>query len=117
MPLQEATEDGACAIAIMLMRKYTRLTVVQRSRKGSGIDYWLGTPVAGGAEEPLVVQHRARLEVSGILKGTPEQITGRLRRKQAQARRSQATRLPAYAVVVEFSGPRALTERTDESAD
>jgi hypothetical protein len=115
--LQEATEDGACAIAILVLRQFAGLTVVQRSRKGTGVDYWLGTRVAAGTEEPLVVQDAARLEVSGILTGTPEQIAARLRQKQVQVHRSDGTRLPAWIVIVEFGEPQVLTEKTHASAD
>ena len=115
--LQEATEDGACAVAILLMRTFTRLTVILRSRKGTGIDYWLGAPIAGKTEEPVVFQNTARLEVSGILRGTQQQMAARMRQKRAQVQRSDGTRLPAYTVIVEFSGPHALTERIHESAD
>jgi hypothetical protein len=38
----EATEHGACAVAAMLVEALTDLTIVERSRKGTGFDYWLG---------------------------------------------------------------------------
>jgi hypothetical protein len=39
---QEATEQGACGIAILLIVNLTDYHVVQRSWKGTGFDYWLG---------------------------------------------------------------------------
>lgn len=41
--MQDATEFGAYGIAIMLVRKILGLMVVEKSRKGTGFDYWLGT--------------------------------------------------------------------------
>jgi hypothetical protein len=38
---EEATEQGACAVAILIVRRLTGLTIVEQSRKGTGFDYWL----------------------------------------------------------------------------
>lgn len=103
--LQEATEYGACAVAILLVREITGLSVVERSRKGTGFDYWLGK----AGSPPF--QKKARLEVSGILDGTAGEIAGRMREKVEQTEQSDATRLPAYVVVVEFSRPCAEVAR------
>lgn len=99
--MQDATEFGACGIAILLVLALTGFTVVERSRKGTGFDYWLGHPTG------LPFQNKARLEVSGILRGTEGQIAARMREKLKQTEASDETLLPAYAVVVEFSRPRA----------
>ncbi len=40
--LDEATEQAAYGIAILLIRALTPYTVIERSRKGSGFDYWIG---------------------------------------------------------------------------
>ena len=40
--VQEATEDGASGIAILLVELETPYSVIRRSRKGTGFDYWLG---------------------------------------------------------------------------
>jgi len=39
--LQDATEYGATAIAILLVIKYTEYTIIERSTRGTGFDYWL----------------------------------------------------------------------------
>ena len=39
---QEATEDGACGVAILLVDVLTEYHIVQRSWKLTGFDYWLG---------------------------------------------------------------------------
>jgi hypothetical protein len=38
----ETAEQGAYALALLVLRSLTRLTVLERSRKGTGFDWWLG---------------------------------------------------------------------------
>jgi len=99
----EATEHGACAVAISVMRAATGLTVTDRSRRGTGFDFWLGT------EDSLFAQNAARLEVSGIRRGDNAAVGRRLREKAAQLQR-YTQRPKGYAVVVEFSRPLAHVE-------
>ena len=61
--LQDATEDGAYGIAILMMRELTGKRVVERSKKGTGFDYWIGE----SDDDDLIFTNKARLEVSGIL--------------------------------------------------
>lgn len=103
--LQDATELGASGVALLLAREETGLTAIQRSRKGTGFDYWLGPGNQNDDELPF--QRSARLEVSGILKGTDNQVTARIRQKLRQTDPSDGLRLSAYAVVVEFGQPMA----------
>lgn len=82
---------------------------MERSAKGTGIDYWLGDDAEG---PPF--QNKARLEVSGILRaeGNVETVvSGRVRAKQRQTQRSSGT-LPACVVVVEFGSPLAEVQVT-----
>lgn len=102
--LELATELGAYGVAILLVRDLTGLTVIRQSRKGTGFDYWLGKDDEANT---LAFQDTARLEVSGILSGTESQFTTRLKQKLKQTEASDETRLPAYAVVVEFGRPQA----------
>lgn len=102
--MERATELGACGVAILLVRDQTGLTAVQQSRKGNGFDYWLGPE---GADDQLVFQNAARLEVSGILSGTDSQFLTRVKQKLKQTEVSDNTRLPAYACVIEFGRPQA----------
>lgn len=95
-------EHGACGIAVLLVDSLTEYTVVERSQKGTGIDYWLGKK---GANEPLF-QAKARLEISGIRQGGEKDIETRVRRKETQIAPSDGS-LPGIIVVVEFSAPRA----------
>lgn len=96
--LQEATEDGAVAVAIAVVTRVTKHRVVLRARKGTGFDWWLG-PRAGMFE--------ARLEVSGILSG-PGKVSVRVQEKLKQMTPTDDGGLPGYAAVVEFSTPQAV---------
>lgn len=97
--LSEAVEMGACAIAFMLTLEVTDYTVIQRSRKGTGFDYWLGK------KNDIPFQNSARLEISGILCGDSRSLDRRVAMKQKQIQRSDATMIPGFVVVVEFSAP------------
>jgi hypothetical protein len=102
--LEEAVEQGASGLAMLLMRCLTGYTVIERSRRGTGFDWWLG-------DKDDLFQAKARLEVSGILRGSPKRISSRLSARKKQARRSEHSLLPAYVVVVEFSAPRARVDQ------
>jgi hypothetical protein len=97
---QVTTEHGAYGIALLMMVDQTEYTVIERSRKGTGFDYWLGT------EPETLFQGKARLEVSGIRSGDEQEIRSRTRQKRNQIRPATEAG-PAYTVVVEFSTPRA----------
>jgi hypothetical protein len=96
----EATQFGACGIAFLLTLSLTGFTVIERSRTGTGFDYWLGT-------DDELFQRKARLEISGILNGNKNTINLRVKQKLRQTDVSDNTRLPAYICVVEFGAPSA----------
>lgn len=96
-----ATEHGAVGIAILLMKRLIGYAVIQRSRKGTGFDYWLGD------QEDMLFQNKARLEVSGIRNGNQKTVQNRVREKLTQTKVSDETTLPTYVVVVEFGKPLA----------
>ena len=95
-----ATEHGAVGIAVLLVQKEIGYTVIQRSRKGTGFDYWMGDVSA------YPFQNKARLEISGIREGNDQQVKARVRQKLKQVERSDGI-LPAYVIVVEFGQPLA----------
>lgn len=99
---QEMTEYGACGVAILLVLKLTEYTVIERSHKGTGFDYWLGDK-----DSEIPFQNSARLEISGILKGNKKLLQTRVRQKLKQTLPTDASNLPAFVVVVEFGEPRA----------
>lgn len=99
-----ATEHAAYGVALLALPALTGLTVIERSRKGTGFDFWLGD---SDDDDVLAFQHKARLEVSGIRRGSQAVIAERTARKVMQIRRSDAMAVPAYVAVVEFGTPCA----------
>jgi hypothetical protein len=96
---QEATEKGACGVALLVVRHLTGNVVLWRSRKGTGFDYWIAP------EESASIQSGERLEVSGIRRGSEALVRARVTEKVRQAQRFQ-TAGPALIAVAEFSQPR-----------
>lgn len=110
--MQDATEFGACGIAGVLITKVTDLTIVQRSRKGTGFDYWLGNK-----NNPVdLFQDTARLEVSGILVGDLSTVRTRTNQKLNQITKSN-NHLPGYVVVVEFGTPHSVIKKARNEED
>jgi hypothetical protein len=97
----ETTEQGAYGIAFLLIIELTEDTIIRRSFKGTGFDYWLGKK---DDISKLPFQNAARLEVSGIRNGDGN-VKSRVKQKINQTIQSDSTQLPAYIVVVEFSVP------------
>lgn len=93
----EATEYGATGIALLALLVAEEYTVVERSVKGTGFDYWLGSV---GEEEDA--PPTARLEISGIRKGDQPKILKRVYKKLKQVHKSDYLQLPAIIVVTEF---------------
>lgn len=93
----DATEMGACCLALAATEAVRDLVTLTRAPKLSGADYYLGRP--GTDFEDL--EAAVRLEVSGIDSGTEADVKRRLRVKLEQARNGQSN-LPAMAVVVAF---------------
>ncbi len=96
------TEHAAYGIAFLLICDLTNFTVMQRSRKGTGFDYWLGK-----TKGDIYFENMARLEVSGIRQGTANQVKARVKQKTEQVAVSNHLGLTVYIVVVEFSKPLA----------
>jgi hypothetical protein len=92
------TEHGAYGIAFLLIKKLTEYTIIERSRKGPGFDFWLGK------DNESLFNKKARLEVSGIRDGDMTTVKTRARQKINQVKPSDG-QLPAYVVIVEFSMP------------
>lgn len=102
---EEATEYGATAIAVLLSRRELGYLAIERSPKGTGIDYWLGEE-----SDALSFECKARLEISGIRVGSSTQVRARVRQKLQQTSPSDGP-LPVFVVVVEFSIPTAEVQR------
>lgn len=97
------TEQGAYGIAFLVASKEMEVKAIEKSRKKTGIDYWLGK------EESFLLQNKVRLEVSGIRNGSNQQLDTRFTGKIKQSKKSDYTGLPALIIIVEFSAPRIKT--------
>jgi hypothetical protein len=102
----EAVEDGAYAVAIVVVTQLEHFPGVAKSPIGTGMDYWIT------GDDPAEI-FLARLEVSGIFKDSSGQISSRLQTKLEQTKASDDTKLPAYAAIVEFGSPEIRVCRRD----
>lgn len=100
--LAESVEEAAYGLAIAVIYQLTPLRVIKQSFKGSGFDYWLGEQDI--TNQPF--QEKARLEVSGILKGTTSQINQRQKEKINQTKQSDKLELPVFVIIVAFNAPK-----------
>lgn len=99
--IRETVENGACAVAILLVPLILPYREVRRSYQGTGFDFWM-------SDEPtLGFQGKAGLEVSGIGEGAIARRRQRLSDKLKQAKSKTTDSMPTYAIVVEFSSPVA----------
>jgi hypothetical protein len=99
--LYEAAEYGAYAVGITVALRLTEKFRVERSVRGTGIDYW----ISDGGNHDAPFQRTARLEISGILSGDDAKLMSREKSKLLQTTRSDSIGLPAYVAIVEFSRP------------
>ena len=97
----QATEWGATAVAILLAKNEAPYPAIEAATLGTGIDFWLGD------DSNLDFQRDARLEVSGIRRGSDAEIARRVREKLVQTTQSDHSQTAAYVIVVEFSRPVA----------
>jgi hypothetical protein len=104
---KKITEKAAEAISFFLSSRLTEYSVVEEAVIGTGIDYWLGYEAEHALYDPLnFIQ--ARMEISGIGHETPTNtLKGRVKEKMEQTGPSDASGLPVYVSVVEFSAPKA----------
>ncbi len=100
-------EDAAYGLSIITIWHYTSYKVIKQSFKGSGFDYWLGEK--DFSDDPF--REKARLEVSGILKGTDAQIKQRLKEKLLQTQKSDNFNLPVIVTIVEFGQPQVKIQQ------
>lgn len=101
----ELVEEGATAIALALIDKFTDYDDVRRAPRGRGVDFYMGYKSSIRTKAGFRV-FSARLEVSGILAaGSDSVVKQRARRKQNQTRKSDMDNNPAHVIVAEFSQP------------
>ena len=101
-----AVEFAGEAVACLMVRELTDYTVIERSQRHDGVDFWL----AERRDEDKFRFHReARMESKGITEARyPSDIKTKVDGAITQTKRSDHTLLPAYIIVTEFSGPVIL---------
>jgi hypothetical protein len=86
-----------------LLKNTPNYTIIEKSRYGDGVDYWLGK------ENEIPFHNSARIEISGILKESEQNsLNKRFENKTRQTNKSDETRLPAYISIIEISTPKAI---------
>jgi len=98
--IQEAIEYGAYGLAILVVRETKGKTVLERSAKGPGFDFWIGDE----EDADLPFQGLTRLEVSGILSGDEKSMKSRMRVKKKQVSPSDDLG-PAFIAIIDFRPP------------
>ena len=98
-----AAERAGEGIAWLIIHEFTDYTVIKRSLKKTGVDFWLGYKED---VEKLVFQDKARMEAKGRTElKYDSQIQQVVKKAREQMEQSDSTKLPAYIVVAEFSRP------------
>lgn len=100
-------ENGGIAIAFFLTLELTEYQIIQQAIIGTGFDYWLGYKENSKNYDPDNFLN-ARLEISGINKGSRAEINYRLRQKLQQTDKSDYLNIPAFIVVTEFGTPISI---------
>lgn len=107
----EATEYGACSLALAAVDVHLKLTAYSRATKKTGVDFYLCIPrdsdAVGGLSYDLDHQYSIGLEISGISEDTDARMSERVRRKVVQIRRGRSPDR-AIAGVVGFRGTRVV---------
>ncbi len=112
--LQDSTEDGAVALALLLVTNYTDYAVVSRAPKGEGFDYFLlpknQLHANGNETNFLSFSYPYHLEVSGILRESRN--NSRIQRLQEKRQRFQkfGTKGTNLVIIVAFDTPAATME-------
>lgn len=98
-----AAERAGEGMAWLIIHRFTDYTVIRRSLKKTGVDFWLGNKED---VEKLVFQDKARMEAKGRTElKYDRQIQRVVNKALEQTEQSDNTKLPAYIVVTEFSRP------------
>jgi len=97
-------------IAILLALKLTDYTIVEKSARKNGFDYWLGK------KDDILFQKKARLEISGIFNGSEKDINKRYNVKVKQTEQSDALKIPAYIALLNLVNLLLILERKYDSS-
>lgn len=102
--LRDIAENGAIAIAFLLVNNLTPYKVVQQAVIGTGFDYWLGFREDSVNFDPDNFLN-ASLEVSGINKGSKGVISKRVKERVMRTGLGALSNIPGFIIVTEFGEP------------
>ena len=95
------TDYAAMCIALILSTELIDFDFVEMAEKGDGVDCWF--------RQKGAIDFVARLEISGIRQANEvNSIQNRLKIKLKQTNQSDASHVPAYVSIIEFSQPEIL---------
>jgi hypothetical protein len=95
------TDYAAMCVALILTAHLIGFDDVEMAEKGDGVDCWF--------RRNNSFDFVARLEISGIKKASDTNtIKNRFKMKLAQTNQSDASNVPAFVAIIEFSQPEAL---------
>ena len=98
-----AVEFAAEGIACLTIRAFTEYTVIERSIKHDGVDFWLADKDEAGR---YPFQRAARMESKGITQARSlSDIRSSVTKGIEQTKQSDHTHLPVYIIATEFSQP------------
>ncbi len=104
---RDVAEHGAIAIAFLLTVNLTDYQVVEQAVIGTGFDYWLGFKEDSAHFDPDNYLN-ARLEVSGMNKGSRGKISQRIKQRLRRLGLSDFLNIPAFIIVTEFGEPVSI---------
>lgn len=107
----QATEWGAAALSLGVLRLKLDLELVNRSRTGTGFDYWLGPKELARDNLALIKERLWPLEVSGLISPREGDIEMRLRSKTRQLQRVGLRQ--GLVSVVSFGARQIKVDRVD----
>jgi hypothetical protein len=110
------TDDGACALSLLLIPELLGYVVIEQSSTGDGVDYYLRR-VDDDSDLIFNTDGTAKLEVSGIHKRTStnnprSRINTKIKRIEKVRSKDPAgtTRNDTVICIVEFGDPAAVAE-------
>jgi hypothetical protein len=104
---RDLAENGAIAIAFLIVAQMTDYQVVQQAVIGTGFDYWLGIKEGNKDFDPDNFLN-ASLEVSGINKGGRGKISQRIKQRLQRVGAYSLLNVPGYIAVTEFGEPISI---------
>ncbi len=99
--LSRAAEDGACVLAMLLIKDLTPYNTIEKAAYGTNVDYYVAP---NQCNNDLIFNNTKRLEVSGICKEDGKNTVQKRLQEKIDRVKSD---LPTYYCVIDFGFPWA----------